>query len=111
MTQARSGALLFIPERVGSHWAPDAQIDVVAINWRLRQILLGEEKWTGNAINRKIVRDLIGKTPLVVPDEGEGWQVHYAFFSRSGFTEAAVAEAQKHEAILVDLDMLGEVLE
>ncbi|MFL7871368.1 MAG: ATP-binding protein [Candidatus Promineifilaceae bacterium] len=111
LTQARSGQLPFIPERVGSHWAPDAQIDVVAINWRLRQILLGEAKWTGNPINRKIVRDLIAKTPLVVPDEGEGWQVHYAFFSRSGFTEAAVAEAQKHEAILVDLDMLGEVLE
>lgn len=111
LTQARSGQLPIIPERVGSHWAPDAQIDVVAINWRLRQILLGEAKWTGNPINRKIVRDLIAKTPLVVPDEGEGWQVHYAFFSRSGFTEAAVAEAQKHEAILVDLDMLGEVLE
>lgn len=46
-----------------------------------------------------------------MPDEGEGWQVHYAFFGRSGFTAAAVAEAQKHEAILVDLDMLGEVLE
>ena len=110
LTQARSGQLPIIPERVGSHWAPDAQIDVVAINWRLRQILLGEAKWTGNPINRKIVRDLIAKTPLVVPDEGEGWQVHYAFFSRSGFTEAAVAEAQKHEAILVDLDVLGEVL-
>lgn len=111
LTQARSGQLPIIPERVGSHWAPDAQIDVVAINWRLRQILLGEAKWTGNPINRKIVRDLIGKTPLVVPDEGEGWQVHYAFFARSGFTEEAIAEAQKHEAILVDLDLLGKVLE
>jgi uncharacterized protein len=96
---------------MGSHWARDAQIDVVAINWCLRQILIGEAKWTGSAINRKIVRDLVAKMPLVVPEEGEGWQVHYAFFSRSGFTEAAVAEAQKHEAILVDLDMLGEVLE
>ena len=110
LTQARSGQLPFIPERVGSHWAPDAQIDVVAINWRLRQILLGEAKWTGNPINRKIVRDLVAKMPLVVPDEGKGWQVHYAFSGRSGFTESAVAEAQKHEAILVDLDMLGKVL-
>jgi len=100
-----------IPERLGSHWAPDAQIDVVAINWRLRQIVIGEAKWTGKLINRKIVCDLVAKMPLVVPDEGEGWQVHYAFFARSGFTEAAIAEAQKHEAILVDLDMLGEVLE
>jgi AAA+ ATPase superfamily predicted ATPase len=111
LIQARAGKLPFVPERVGSHWAPDAQINVVAINWRLRQILLGQAKWTENPINRNIVRDLIGKTPLVVPDEGLNWQVHHAFFGRSGFTPAAVAEAQAYSAILVDLEGLGKVLE
>jgi hypothetical protein len=38
-------------------------------------------------------------------------QVHYAFLSCSEFAEAAVAEAQKHDAILVDLELLGKVLE
>jgi AAA+ ATPase superfamily predicted ATPase len=111
LVKARSGELPFIPERVGSHWAPDAQIDVVAVNWRLKQILLGEAKWTGNPLNRKIVRDLVAKRSLVVPDTGDGWRVHYAFFSRSGFTDAAVQEAMQHEAILVDLDLLGQVLD
>ena len=107
---ARAGKLPFIPERVGSHWAPNAQVDVVAINWRQRQILLGEAKWTGKPINRKIVRDLMAKASLVVPDEGKDWQVLYAFFSRSGFTDAALNEAHDHQAIMVDLETLGEVL-
>ena len=111
LASAQTGDLPFIPERVGSHWAPHAQIDVVAISWRLKQILLGEAKWTGNALNRKIVRDLVAKRPLVVPDTGEGWRVHYAFFSRLGFTDSAVQEAMQHEAILVDLDLLGRVLD
>ena len=111
LVKARAGELPFMPERVGSHWAPDAQIDVVAINWRLKQILLGEAKWTGNALNRKIVRDLIAKRMLVVPDTDEDWQVHYAFFSRSGFTDAAVGEARQHDAILVDLETLGQGLD
>lgn len=111
LIQARAGELPFVPERVGSHWAPDAQIDVVAINWRLKQILLGEAKWTGSPINRRIVRDLIAKTTLVVPGEGLDWQVHYALFSRSGFTDAALTEAREYKAILVDLEGLGKVLE
>lgn len=111
LVRARTGELSFVPERVGSHWAPAAQIDVVAINWRLKQILLGEAKWTGSPINLKIVRDLVAKATLVVPDGGSDWHVHYALFSRSGFTDAAVAEVRKHEAIMVDLDRLGIVLE
>lgn len=62
-------------------------------------------------MNRKIVRDLIAKRPLVVPDPDEDWQVHYAFFSRSGFTDAAVQEARQHDAIMVDLETLGQSLD
>ena len=110
LAQARTGALPFMPEYVGSHWSPEAQIDVVAINWRQHEILLGEAKWTGDRLRRSIVRNLIEKTDLVMPEVGESWKVHYAFFSRSGFTEAAAAEAEKHQAILVDLDVLGRSL-
>lgn len=110
LTKARANDLPFMPEYVGSHWSPEAQIDVVAINWRLKEILLGEAKWTGDSIRRSIVRGLIEKTNLVVPDSGAGWKVHYTFFSRSGFTEAAVAEAKNHQVILVDLKTLGYTL-
>lgn len=32
LAQAQNGQLPFEPEVVGSHWAADAQVDVVAIN-------------------------------------------------------------------------------
>ena len=104
LTQARAGALPFMPELVGSHWATDAQVDVVAINWRERAILLGECKWGVKAVGRSVIRELVGKAKRVVP--GEGWRVHYAFFARAGFTDAARAEAESLEASLVDLETL-----
>jgi AAA+ ATPase superfamily predicted ATPase len=104
LTQARAGMLPFMPELVGSHWSPDAQIDVVAINWREQAILLGECKWGVKAVGRSIVRELVGKASRVVP--GEDWHVHYALFARAGFTDAARAEAESLGATLVDLDAL-----
>ena len=44
-TQVRARRLPLIPQTVGSHWAPDAQVDVVAVNWQDKAILLGECKW------------------------------------------------------------------
>jgi len=104
LTQARAGALPFAPELVGSHWATDAQVDVVAINWRDRAVLLGECKWGVEAVGRSVVRELVEKAPLVVP--GDGWRVHYAFFARAGFTDAACTEAGSLGALLVDLETL-----
>jgi len=104
LTRARTGALPFMPELVGSHWAPDAQVDVVAINWREQAILLGECKWGSEAVGRSVIRELVEKAPRVVP--GESWQVHYAFFARAGFTDAACAEARSLDAALVDLETL-----
>lgn len=102
LAQARAGRLPFPPEEVGSHWSADAQVDVVAINWKEQAILLGECKWGQDGIDLKTVRELLDKTPLVVP--GAGWQVYYAFFSRYGFTEPAQAAAKEVDALLVGLD-------
>jgi len=60
---------------------------------------------------RRVAVYLVTEQPLVVPDAGDGWRAHFAFFSRSGFTDAAVQEAIQHEAILVDLDLLGQVFD
>jgi AAA+ ATPase superfamily predicted ATPase len=104
LTKARTGGLPFAPELVGSHWAPDAQVDVVAINWREQAILLGECKWGVKAVGRSVIQELVEKAPRVVP--GDGWRVHHAFFARAGFTDAARAEAEALEASLVDLETL-----
>lgn len=109
LAKARVNELPFMPERVGSHWSTEAQIDIVAINWRLQHILLGEAKWTREPMSRSIVRALVIKARNVVPDE-EGWTVHYAFFARTGFTDAAITEAQQHQALLIDLETLGRDL-
>jgi AAA+ ATPase superfamily predicted ATPase len=104
LTQARTGRLPFAPELVGSHWAREAQIDVVAINWQDQAILLGECKWGANPVGRAIIRELVNKAPLVVP--AKDWQTDYLFFARAGFTEAAQAEAKAVKAQLIDLAQL-----
>lgn len=104
LVQARANKLPFPPEIVGSHWSKDAQVDVVALNWQDKAILLGECKWGAEAVDRAIVRELIDKAPLVAP--GKDWQTQYVFFARAGFTDAARAEAETVGATLVDLERL-----
>lgn len=112
--QGKKGQLPFEPEAIGSHWSASVQVDVVAINWREKQILLGECKWGSDGIDRQIVRELIEqKTPKVMkglPGGGVGWSVHYAIFSRGGVTPAALAELRKFDGISVDLGMLDKYL-
>ena len=50
---------LFSPVLVGSHWPADAQVDVVAINWRSKVVLLGECKWGAERVGREVVGKLI----------------------------------------------------
>lgn len=104
LAQAQRGQLPFAPEVVGSHWATDAQIDVVAINWKTKQLLLGEAKWGDGRVGREVIHDLVAKTPKVLAHLGSDWQeVHYVFFAREGFTVPAQAEAANHHALLITL--------
>ena len=86
-----------LPEMVGSHWAPDSQVDVVAVSWQEQAILLGKCRWWPRPLSR-VVRELLEKAPPGVPDEG--WQVHYALFARTRFTDAAAALADDSGALL-----------
>ncbi|KAA3643908.1 MAG: ATP-binding protein [Chloroflexi bacterium] len=104
LAQARAGELGFLPEVVGSHWTQEAQIDVAAINWRDRSVLIGECKWGTDPVRRPVVRTLVEKAQKVMP-EGE-WALQYAFFSRAGYTEAAQEEAAKVGAKLIGLEEL-----
>lgn len=110
LKQAQSGMLPFAPDNVGTHWSTSVQVDVVAIAWREKQILLGECKWGDTPVSRAIVTNLIEqKTPRVLrslPDKGDGWTVHYAFFGRSDFTAAARAQAAQVGARLLNLEQL-----
>ncbi len=56
----------------------------------------------------RTVRELIEqKRPEVLKRlPGGEWDVHYAFFSRAGFTDAARTRAEESGALLVDLERL-----
>ena len=59
-------------------------MDVVAINWESKEILLGECKWGTDKIDRQIARELIEKktslTLLDLPQMGQSWKVHHVLF-------------------------------
>lgn len=96
--RAEMDDFFFLPERVGSFWSTKAQVDVLAINWRTKHILLGECKWEKQKVGRKVIQTLFDKTSKVVP-KGFDWQVSYAFFSRLGFTEPAMALGVEKTAV------------
>lgn len=108
--QGKAGKLPLVPEIVGSHWSRSTQVDVVAVNWKTRQVLLGECKWGHQPVDRQIVRELIeSKAPHLrrdLADDDNSWQLYYAVFSRAGFTPAAAAELKHHNGLAIDLATL-----
>ncbi len=96
----------WFPETIGSHWDRMVQVDVVAINWTEKRLLLGESKWQPSAVSRKVVQDLVErKTPKLLQsiDKADQWQVQHACFGRGGFTDAAQDYARQNRVELVDL--------
>lgn len=103
-------ALPFVPEAVGSHWSRIVQANVVAVNWRTRDILLGACDWSQVPVGEQIVTNLREeKTDRLrwdLPDQGGGWTFHYAIFTRTGLTEAAQAELLRSGGLVVPLSHL-----
>jgi len=107
-----AGRLTFMPRDVGSFWgAKLPQIDVVAINEDVHQLILGECKWTGNPIDAAIVTSLIQRAQRVIPEPAAKWTVTYAFFSKSGFAPNARSAVAGHQCIWIDLKRLDSTLQ
>lgn len=108
-----AGELPLRPAITGAHWSRKAQIDVAAVDWENRRMLLGECKWGEGRVDRAVVRDLIDRKAVMLRKElpdGEAWRFHYALFSRDGLTPAAAAELQKAGGLSVDLEQLDAKL-
>ncbi|HNT26455.1 MAG TPA: DUF234 domain-containing protein [Anaerolineales bacterium] len=90
----RAGAmrqLPWMPDHVGSAWDRTVQVDVVGINRMEKTLILGECKWTLEAVERKVLAELVQqKAARVVPGQGH-WRVYFLGFSRSGWTNGALA--------------------
>lgn len=112
--QSEVGKLPFELEATGSFWNNRVRMDVVGINRSSRNILLGECKWRPDPVEPLEVRALTETKARWVlqdlPDEGEGWQVHYAFFARKGFLPAAYGQLQRFGGLAVNLNSLDAAL-
>lgn len=103
----------WFPENIGSYWDRHVQIDVVALNWQEKRLLLGECKWQPDPISRKVVKALveIKRVKLLTTfDDAENWRVAFACFARGGFTDAARQYAEQQRVELVDLERLDRDL-
>ena len=99
------GRIPFRPQRVGMWWDGQAQIDVAALNEEY--ILLGECRWRTRPLGSEVLVELKRKAARV---PGERRQI-LALFSRAGFTESLIAEAEAAGVRLFDLDDLFESTE
>ena len=86
-----SGELPFTPQYVGRAWNREAEIDVVAINWRDRAVLFGECKWTNAKMPPTALTSLQDRAAKLT--KLKGFKAHYALFSKKGFTASALKEA------------------
>jgi len=82
------GELPYFLDRIGSHWSKEAQIDVVGINWRTKQVLFGECKWGRQSVGVGVVDKLVAQSVKALPSKGI-WQQDYVLFSRAPLTSAA----------------------
>lgn len=99
--RGRQGHLPFVPDQVGSYWDRQTQVDVVGLNWDQKTALLGEARWTSRPLGPQVLEALQAKSTAVLP--AADWHVHYALFSRSGFTEPLIIRAQNEGVWLVGL--------
>lgn len=91
------------PIRVGAHWEPTLEIDVLTENvdgshW------FGECKWWNARVGENVLNRLIENAGKV----HDQWQQHprYVLFSANGFTDALQERAVKEEVCLIEADDL-----
>jgi AAA+ ATPase superfamily predicted ATPase len=97
---ARRGELSFLPERIGSWWNREGEIDVVAVSDSDRTLLVGECKWSDKPVGTNVLEDLKRKTRILLTTRK--WKrVEYILFSKSGFTTDLQSQAKGEDVRLV----------
>lgn len=79
---------------IGRWWYKEDEIDIVALNEDKKKILLGECKWSKNKTGLGLFGALKEKTKKVRWNV-EDRKVKYILFSKSGFTEDLIHQAEK----------------
>jgi hypothetical protein len=123
VVQAQHQGLPFSPDFIGSDWGAQHQADVVAVNWRGHQVLIGEAKWTDEALDHQAWRAFLGRASKVIQrlkaadparrpnQEAPDWEQHLVVFTRRGVTPAVKAEAKKANARILNFAEMVRDLE
>lgn len=103
----RSGALDFVPSRIGSYWLNDldgdTQIDVMAVDQQNRRIFAGECKYHNKLVDAPVYFALEEKIQKSADLKAAfpGYQVLYGLFSKSGFTPRLLELAQGNPELIL----------
>lgn len=124
--QEERGGLPFPLEDVGQIWGgavegepgdPDTgrvQVDVAAVNWKSRSLIIGEVKWTDNNVGadqaEKLLQVTIPKALARFPDGGKGWKVYPYLFAKRGFAKAVHRLAAARGITLVQVGPIEDDL-
>ena len=76
-------------KKSGKWWHREEEVDIVALNEETGDILLAECKWQNRKAGREVLENLKRKSELVDWRKGDR-RVHYALFSRAGFTKSCM---------------------
>lgn len=103
---ARAGALPIQLSRLGRWWSKDAEIDLLGIDERNAELLVGECKWTERPVGAGTLDALLEKSRLV---PGGPWRrIRAILFAKHGFTDAVRDRADGEDVLLVTAeDMLS----
>ncbi|MDO9128664.1 MAG: ATP-binding protein [Anaerolineales bacterium] len=100
---ARKGSLPFLPERIGAWWDQSGEMDVVAVSDNEKVLLVGECKWSANAVGSDVLEDLKSKAQTLL-ETGRWNSALYFLFAKSGFTPAVQEQAANEGIRLVTVE-------
>jgi AAA+ ATPase superfamily predicted ATPase len=90
--------LSFSPDYIGRAWTRQVELDVVAVGWKQKSVLIGECKWQSARVTDAVLDSLIERGEKFL--NFAGFKKHYALFSKSGFT-ASLEERAKQKNVLL----------
>ena len=103
----RSGAVNFVPSRIGSYWLNDyegdTQIDVMAVDHQHKLVFAGECKYHVKPVDAPVYFELKGKVAnsreifRAFPE----YEVIYGVFSKSGFSPRLTDMAKENAGLLL----------
>jgi len=91
--------------KIGRWWEKDNEIDIVAYDESHENILFAEVKWSTKMVGTNIYRSLLEKSRLVDLSYNN---VHFALFSRSGFTKDMIQLAKTESVLLITGENLAQ---